>query len=90
MKQISGIAVLVQIKSIFHFWGEKKGCQEGSLRRNVYFSKSKNEVRQGSFALAGGYLVYSSIRFCNFLVGCRYPEVFFSILKAYATAFLEC
>lgn len=66
-------------------------CQKGSLRRNVYFSKGKNEARQGSFALAGGYLLYSSIRFCNFLVGCRYPEgFFFSILKTYATAFFEC
>lgn len=43
----------------------------------MYFSKGKNEARQGSFALAGGYLVYSSIWFCNFLVGCRYPEIFF-------------
>lgn len=76
-----------------HFWNSRagtnqvhipllqreKGMSGGFIKEERLFHlvRGKNEARRGSFALTGGYLVNSSIRFCNFLIGFRYPEVFF-------------
>lgn len=76
-----------------HFWNSRAGTnqvhipllqrEKGMLggfvkeERLFHSVRGKNEARRDSFALAGGYLVNSSIQFCNFLIGFRYPEGFF-------------